>query len=176
VKDKYGYETWQQEEITRVIRGLFQPGVSLKPATLAEDFGGTDCHYIVNNSCPLQLRARFNRPAFAADSDVTFRVTEPAMMLAGTYAPLALFVWFHAHHIVAGRLIDIYRLFNLQPWIEDRPLIPNKDGSRPFYQVTIGELHNIGALLRIYDGNVWATATLGGEARLNTILRQRKSP
>ena len=166
----YHYEPWVYEEILRVSRGLFRPGIPLKQVSRQADLGGIDAEYCVNHSCPLALRARFNRPPGAADCDITFRTTEPSMMAGGTYAPLALFVWFVEHHIVAAKLVDIERMYlRLNPPFSQRPATSNGDGTG-FYCVDITELHAARALLRLYDGQVWATAILGGELRLDQIL------
>lgn len=170
----YLYEPWQAEEIQRVVRAMLAVHITLKRAPLQEDFGGVDVHYIVNHNVGLQIRSRFNRPAYAADIDITFRVTEAPMMDAAKYAPLAAFFWFQDHHIVAGRLVDIYRMRDrITPPLISRVPCRNGDGTA-FHVVTMAELHEAGALLKIYDGNVWATATLGGDARLYRILNQRR--
>jgi hypothetical protein len=166
----YVYEPWQAEEIQRVVRSMLAVHIPLKRAPLHEDFGGVDVHYIVNHAVGLQVRSRFNRPAYAADYDITFRSTEAPMMAKATYAPLAVFFWFQNHHIVAGRLVDVYRMRDrLTPPLLARPHCENGDGTA-FQVVTIAELQDSSALLKIYDGNVWATATLGGDARLYRIV------
>ena len=168
---KYQYEPWVYEEIGRCIRGLFTSGISLRRATLTEDFGGVDVHYVVDHNTPLALRCRFNRPAGSADCDITFRETEPPMIKARTYAPLAVFFWFVEHHIVAGKCIDIYQMADkLEPPLEDRAVCPNRDSGPGFYSVPISELHQARALLKLFDGTVWATAVLGGEQRMTRIL------
>jgi hypothetical protein len=172
---KFQYEAWVYEEIGRCIRGLFTSGISLRRATLNEDFGGVDVHYVVDHETPLALRCRFNRPAGAADSDITFRETEPRMIQAGTYAPLAVYFWFVDHHIVAGKCIDIYQMAEkLEPAFADREVCPNFDDGPGFYSVPVSELHEARALLKLFDGTVWATAVLGGEQRITRILERRR--
>ena len=169
-KPNYQYDDWVNEAIVRCVRGLLLPGTPLKRATLQEDLGGIDQHYVVNQNVPLQVRARFNRPAFAADSDVTFRTTEPAMISARRYAPLALFVWFVDHTIVAGKLIDVYWMEQrLAPPLAQHPICGNGDGTA-FHIVTVPELQAIHAVLKIFDGCHWATETLQGQMRLQRIL------
>jgi hypothetical protein len=176
MQPNYHYDDWVNEAIQRLVRSLFPPGTPLKRVSLQDDFGGIDFRYEVHHSVPLQVRARFNRPAYAADSDITFRTTEPAMITAHTYAPLALFVWFVGHVIVAAKLIDVYGMAaRLTPTLADRPRISNGDGTG-FLVVEMGELHAVSAVLRLNDGQVWATATLGGEMRMNRIVSQWKPP
>jgi len=167
----YHYDDWVYREIERCMRiGMLPPGISLKLATKQEDVGGIDATYVVNHKVPLQIRARFDRPAYAADCDITFRTTEPAMMDKRTYAPLALFVWFVGNHIAAAKLIDIYRMAeSIQPKLGDRPAIPNGDGTA-FHSVTIPELLQASAWLRNFDGETWNTPSLGGQMRLNMML------
>jgi hypothetical protein len=166
----YLYPEPIKAEIRRCLRGLIPPDLPLKEASLAEDLTGTDVHWVVNQTMPLAVRARFNRPAYASDSDVTFRATEPAMIAAGTYAPLAVFMWFIEGKVVAAKAIDVYRMHEkLVPPLQDRFMYSNGDGTA-FCAITIAELHTARALLRQYDGQVWATAILGGEQQLNRIL------
>ena len=169
----YMYETWQAEEIQRVVRAMLAVHIPLKRAALHEDYGGVDVHYVINHQVGLQVRSRRNRPAYAADIDITFRTTEAPMMAKGTYAPLAVFFWFQDHHIVAGRLVDVYRMHDrLTPSLIGRPVCENGDGTG-FQVVTMAELQGASALLKIYDGNVWAVATLGGDARLYRIVNHK---
>lgn len=167
-------------ELSRCIRGLFTTGISLTLATRDEDVRGVDLHYKVDHALDLQVRCRFDRPAYASDSDVTFRDTEPAMIAAQTYAPVALFAWFSHERIVAAKLIDIYRMAaKITPPLRERIAYPNRDGGHGFHVVEIGELHNARALLKMFDGSNWNTPILGGEARLNQILaasRKRREP
>ena len=55
--------------------------------------GGVDAVYFINHRCKLQIRVRRDRPHYAADEDIAFRTTEPAMIAAVTYSPLAFFLW-----------------------------------------------------------------------------------
>ena len=144
----------------------------IKKATLKEDFGGVDAHYTVNHHCALQIRCRMNRPAKAADIDITWRITEPPMMRARTYAPLALFLWFKNGYAEAGKLVDVYRMVdNLEPSIFARPL--HDYGSRgKFYVVGIPELFACDALLMLGGRDSWAAARLGGERDTVAILKK----
>jgi hypothetical protein len=178
----YRYPEWVEQEIRRCCRmGLFPPRTALRPATFHEDVTGTDDHvWIVGvNRVPLQIRVRYDRPAMAPDIDITFRHTEPAMIAAGTYAPLALFIWTitNTRQIVAAKLIDVYRMASkIQPSLTERALTLNLDESSAFLAVGIGELYAPAALLRTFDGMNWNTPTLGGEARLNRILESYRAP
>jgi hypothetical protein len=173
---KYQYDERIQNEIKRCLRGLFDPGIQLRPATKQQDFGGVDVRWIVDRDVELQLRVRFNRPAYASDSDITFRTTEPAMIAAHTYAKLAVFMWVRDDQVKAAKLVDIYRMAErLQPTLKERlEYAEENDDGTAFIAVEISELHHVGALLRIYDGNVWATSVLGGELRLNRILNEHR--
>lgn len=167
---KYEYEDFVYAELARVLKGLFPPRTPLQRASRERDLAGIDAEYLVNDCCPLALRVRFNRPAWAADADITFRTTEPRMIADQTYADLAVFAWFTGHQCVAAKLIDVYRMAErLEPPLTERPPFQNRDGTR-FVFVEIAELHQTHSLLRLYDGHVWATAMLGGEVRLNQIL------
>jgi hypothetical protein len=171
MKTAYHYDDPIEDEIRRCLRGLFVVGTPLTRATKPEDVRGVDAHYVVDHRMDLQVRARFNRPAYAADSDITFRTTEPPMILAHTYAPVAVFVWFMDRYIVAARLIDVYAMAErIDPALGARHAFANGDGTA-FHTVEMSELFKANAVLRIFDGNVWATSTLGGEARLNRLLQ-----
>lgn len=168
---KYDYDTDVRHEIERAVRAAIPlPRVNLTRASLADDFGGIDAVYTVNQSCKLQLRCRFNRPAYAADSDVTFRTTEWRMIAADTYAPLMLFLWLRAGHVVAGRLVDVYRMADrITPTLKERPPTSNGDGTS-FVVVTIAELQAAGALLRMGDDDHWIAGCLGGNVRTLRII------
>jgi hypothetical protein len=173
VTGEYTYDARTWDEVERMCRDALPGGSVLKPATLAEDFGGIDATYSVNHRCALQIRTRHNRPAWASDSDITFRDTEPAMIAAGTYAPLLLFCWLRGGFGVAGKLIDIYRMAErVDPPLHARLVRRNFNGNHGFLTVTIAELHTAGALLRQGDRDSWATATLGGQQRLERILNR----
>src|SRR4030095_12080388 len=166
----YQYNPLEDAEIRRCLRGVIPPHMSIKQASLTEDFGGIDAHWVVNQRVPLQVRVRRNRPPYAADIDVTFRTTEPAMMAAETYAPLAVFMWFVDGHVAAAKVVDVYRMFkHLDPPLATRFAQENGDGTG-FHVVTIVELVAVRAMLRQYDGQVWNTPILGGEMQLNRIL------
>lgn len=168
---QYDYPPWAEAEINRVIRNALTVGETLKRVSLEDDLGGIDAQYVIQQTCPLAVRARFNRPAWAADIDVTFRTTEPRMIRNRTYAPIAFFAWFLDQRIVAAKIIDIYRMAEtIAPSLEERLSVANDDGTA-FLCVEIAELHKAKALLRLYDGNHWTTQVLGGELRLQRIIR-----
>jgi len=145
-------------------------GTRLEFADLKSDLGGIDATLLCNYRCPLQVRTRMNRPIYAADVDVTFRSTEPAMMKAVTYAPLALFLWFRAGWAEAGKLVDVYRMYeHLTPPLAERERRPNRDGTS-YMLVRIGELHDAQALLRQGGRDNWAAAHLGGDIATQRIL------
>jgi hypothetical protein len=171
---RYGYNDHTWAEIHRMARLALPHGSTLKRATLREDFGGVDAHYMVNQCCPMQVRARFNRPIGAADIDVSWRETEPAMIAANTYAPLALFVWFMDDYAEAGKLIDVYRMAaEADPPLDRRPVRRTRNGN--FLTVTIAELHDIGALLMLGGRDRWAPARLGGERDTTRILAKARA-
>jgi hypothetical protein len=172
-QDRYGYDDHTWAEIHRMARLALPHGSTLKRATLGEDFGGTDAHYIVNHCCAMQIRARFDQPIYSADKDVTFRATEPAMIAAGTYAPLALFLWFQDGYAEAGKLIDIYRMAErLDPPLDDASRFHDYGRRGRFYTVAIWELVKTGALLMQGGRDRWAPDRLGGERDTVRILKQ----
>lgn len=178
---KFDYSPTIKREIERVLRhGVFAVGTPLRPVSQQDDFGGIDALYVVEQYCPLQLRCRFNRPYGACDADVTFRETEPAMMLNGTYAPLAVFFWFNQDdRIIAGRIVDVERMIaglaaKGEPLNAADRRQSNFDGGPGFYCVGIGELHDARALLKTFDGDHWATETAGGQMRIRQILAAAK--
>jgi hypothetical protein len=170
--DRFGYDDHTWREIERMARLALPHGSILKKAPLPEDLGGIDAHYVVNHRCPLQLRTRFDQPHYSPDKDVTWRVTEPKMIDAGTYAPLALFLWFKDGYAEAGKLIDVYRMAaNIDPPLGERPI----NGSRRnglFHTVDVPELHATGALLMLGGRDRWAPARLGGERDTVRILEK----
>jgi hypothetical protein len=167
---KYAYDEQIQREVERMARLAMPHGTRLEFADLKSDFGGIDATMLCNYHCPLQIRTRMNRPIWAADADVTFRTTEPRMMVAGTYAPLALFIWMRDGWAEAGKLVDVYRMFEqIDPPLGEREKIPNGDGTF-FHVVTIGELHDAQALLRQGGRDQWAAAHLGGDVMTQRIL------
>lgn len=174
ILSKYEYTGQIQAEIEHMVRlAIPLPRVLLTRATLGEDLGGIDVHYMINGRCPLQIRTRFNRPAYAADIDVTFRSTEPSMMAAGTYAPLALFIWVRGQYARAGKLIDTATLYDYYP-LEDPDKFTresNNDGTS-WLAVTIPELVKARALLRQGDEREWAAARLGGNQRVLDIIKR----
>ena len=166
---RYEYSASVQAEIEHMVRRAIPAPVRLRKATLAEDFGGTDIHYMLNATCALQVRCRFNRPIWAADKDVTLRTTEPPMIAARTYAPLILFLWFREGYAKAGKLVDTYQMAGKLDL--ERPSTPNGDGSS-FIVITIGELVESSSLLRQGDDHDWAAACLGGNQRTLRILNR----
>lgn len=173
---RYDYSPQVQAEIEHMAKLAIPGRVRLTKASLPQDFGGIDVVYQVNGKCPLQIRVRFNRPYFAADSDVSYRTTEPAMILADTYAPLHLFVWVRDGWAVAGKLVDVYRMADrIHPALADRPVIPNGDGTG-FHVVEIAELVKVGALLRQGDRDEWAAAVIGGNERTQRLVDQADPP
>jgi hypothetical protein len=168
---RYQYADGIAEEVRHAVRrAIGVNGARIQSATLSEDFGGVDLHYMINQRCPIQVRSRFNRPVYAADRDVTFRGTEPSMMGRGTYAPLMLFLWFRGGRIVAGKLVDVYRLHqNASPPLVERPRTSNGDGTS-WLSVTVSELHATEALLRLGDADGWTAARLGGNRDTQRII------
>jgi hypothetical protein len=169
---RYDYDPQTWAEIEHMARKALPSGVRLKRAALEQDFAGVDCDYVVSDRCPLALRVRFDRPIYAADSDVTFRATEPAKMAAGTYAPLILFVWVNRGFAKAGKLVDVYRLhLRADPPLDVRATEANGDGTS-WLAVGIEELFATGALLRHGDRDGWAASCVGGNDRTRRIIEQ----
>lgn len=166
----YDYSPDVIEQINRTLRDALPSGTVIK-APLQADYGGVDYTFTANHRVPVAVRCRFDRPHNAQDKDVTFRSTEPAMIRAGTYAPLELFAWFKQHRLIAGRVVDVYRMAtHINPPLGERPVISNGDGTG-FIVVTMGALHDADALLRIGDPQGgWATACIGGMRRIEHIF------
>jgi len=152
-----------REQVSLALESMFH----LAPTDVATDKQGQDYHYQVNHCCPLAVRCRFDRPVDAPDVDVTFRHTEPAMILRGTYAPLALFLWFQSGVCVAGRLVDVYAMPSLLEREITWNVPPDKTG---FVTVTFDELRAERALLRVGDGRHYGNEYLGALAALRRIL------
>src|SRR4029077_4338429 len=172
----YSYDEHTWLEIERMARLALPHGSILQRATLQDDFGAADAHYTVTHRCKLQLRARFNRPAYAADMDVSWRVTEPAMIAKRTYAPLALFIWLRKGYAEAGKRVDVYRMADrINPPLADRP-VEDYGSHGCFHLVTIAELHEAGALLMLGGRDRWAPARLGGERDTVRILERDEEP
>ena len=166
----FQYDPDEWREIEHATRLAMPHGTILQKATLNADFGGIDATMMCNYRCPLQIRTRKNRPRQAPDIDVTFRSTEPRMMAKHTYAPLMLFLWMWDGYVEAGKLVDVYRMYDhVRPPLEQRERIGNGDGTS-FLCVTIGELHDAGALLRQGGRDNWAAAHLGGDMATQRIL------
>ena len=167
---RYQHDDQIKIELERMVRDALPRGCVLQTVDLARDFGGVDVVYRVNHRCDLQTRCRFNRPWGAWELDVTFRETEPAMIERGTYAPLAVFVWFQDRWAQVGRLVDIYRMDErIIPPLLGRPV--HHSGNGNFVTVTIPELVGADALLRGGDRNGgWATWATDGERRLARLL------
>ena len=105
---RYEYSAHDWAEIERAARRAFPTGTRLHRVSLEADFGGVDAVYRIDHRCDLQIRVRRDRPAYAADEDIAFRKTEPAMIAAGTYAPLAFFLWMKDGFVEAGKIVDVY--------------------------------------------------------------------
>jgi hypothetical protein len=173
--NKYGYTEQEWAEIEHMARLAIPGRAVLQRATLPEDFGGVDIHFKVDYHCDLQIRLRKNRPAYAADRDVTFRDTEWRPIQQGTYAPLMLFIWLTKGFAVAGKLIDIYRMDEeITPPLRERESTPNSGDETGWVAVEIVELVRARALLRQGDRNEWAAAALGGNERTRRIIDHSK--
>ena len=152
-----------REQVSLALESMFH----LAPTDVPTDKQGQDYLYTVNRCCPLAVRCRFDRPVDAPDVDVTFRNTEPTMILRGTYAPLALFLWFQSGVCVAGRLVDVYAM----PSLLDREITWNVPPDHTgFVAVTIDELKAERALLRSGDGRHYVNEYLGALQSLRRIL------
>lgn len=174
---RYEYTLQVQREIEHMIKQAIPGRVRITKADLQADFGGIDVVYQINGKCPLQIRVRFDRPHYAADTDVTFRVTEPAMIAADTYAPLMLFVWLRQGWAVAGKLVDVYCMADrIRPPLTARPVIPNGDGGPGFHAVEIAELVKASALLRQGDRDSWAAAVIRGNERTTRLVERAGAP
>lgn len=168
---KYDDHTWA--EVHRMARLALPHGSNLKRATVPEDFGGVDVRYIVNHCCDLQIRCRFDQPIYSADKDVTWRSTEPAMIAAGTYAPLALFLWFRDDYAEAGRLIDPYRMAaEIDPPLDDPSRFHDHGSRGRFYTVEIWELVKCKAALMNGGRDRWAPTRANGERDTVRILKK----
>jgi hypothetical protein len=173
---KYEYDVHTWAEVEHMLRKAMPSTSRIVRADLPDDIAGVDATYIVDGRTPVAIRVRYDRPAYAADIDVTFRTTEPAKMAAGTYAPLILFTWITAGFAVAGKLIDVYRLYHsADPALGDREQHPNGDGTF-WFAVPCDELHATRALLRHGDRDDWAASTLGQNERTKRIIRDWRRP
>ena len=172
----YDYSPDVIEQLERVLRGALPSGTTIK-APLEADFGGVDYTFTASYRVPVAVRCRFDRPYNAQDKDVTFRSTEPAMIAAGTYAPLELFAWFQKHRLIAGCIVDIYQMARrVRPPLSERHVTGNGDGTG-FIVVRMGELVDADALLRTGDPQSgWGTACTGGMRRIEHILKTWKAP
>lgn len=152
------------------MRRFFARGSRIERTNLKSDFAGVDYVYMVNHHCPVAVRHRPDRPAFAARIDITLRDTEPAKIAAGTYAPIAIFVWTRQGLGVAGRGIDVYRMHEqVTPPLKERIITPNGDGSG-FLTVGMDELDRIDAILRIGDRDTWVSVPLDADRRIKHIV------
>jgi len=172
----YDYSPDVIEQLGSTLRYALPSGTAVK-APLEADFGGVDYTFTASYRVPVAVRCRFDRPYNAQDKDVTFRSTEPAMIAAGTYAPLELFAWFQKHRLIAGRIVDIYRMAGrVRPSLDERAVTGNGDGTG-FIVVRMGELVDADALLRTGDPQGgWGTACTGGMRRIEHILATWKVP
>ena len=173
--NRYDYSPDVIEQLARTLRYALPSGTPIK-APLEADFGGVDYTFTASYRVPVAVRCRFDRPYNAQDRDVTFRSTEPARITAGTYAPLELFAWFQHHRLIAGRVVDIYRMAErVRPPLSAREVIGNSDGTG-FIVVSMGELVDADALLRTGDPQGgWGTACTGGMRRIEHILQTWKA-
>lgn len=159
-------------EVRRQIEAMLKQALSIvavriKLADLTEDYGGVDVHYLLND-VPCQVRARFDRPPNAHTVDITFRNTEPAMIVDGTYAPLMLYAWFWRGDAKHGHLIDPYAVQNHRR-INSYDL--NDCGERGrFYAVPMGDVLEGKAWLRTGGPEGWTTMCTGGLQRVQRML------
>jgi hypothetical protein len=167
--DRYAYSDLEWAEVGSMVRRAVPVGYRIQRSDRLADFAGVDATLLVNGRCPIAFRIRRSWPATSPDQDVTFRDTEPAKMTAQTYAPLILYCWFRGGYAVCGKLIDVYRLRQLDPRLSTRDVTRNPDGTG-FHVVTIAELVAIGALLFQGDRESFAPACLQARVRLAKIL------
>jgi hypothetical protein len=169
----YGYQPAVIEAVDRCLRESPLANPRIRKAPLARDLGGIDLEYVVNQTIPLQVRCRFNRPIDAPTVDIAFRQAEPRMIDAGTYAPLLLYVWLVGQRsywtIRYGRLVDIYRMnAAIDPRLKDRPFHLRTN----MRVVRIAELQDAGAELYVCgeSGRPWVPAGPAGDDDLRLIL------
>jgi hypothetical protein len=171
MSDLFTYDDLVMQDLEWCVKMLLGPTTHLRRATQEQDFGGTDGLLVANHCVPIQLRARFDRPPASEDCDITFRNTEPAMIAAGTYAPLSVYAWFRAKRLMAARCVDVYRLAAcIDPPFSGRAWQPNRDRVHTFCTVSFAELWDARALLKIFDGHWWATGNGDGQQRLMQII------
>ena len=171
----YNYPPWVYPEIEKNLRIAMPGGLRITRATRAQDVRGVDLIYQAA-SAAIQVRCRFDRPIDAPWIDITFRTTEPRMMAARTYAPLALFLWCDSklQVVMIGFLVDIYRMVERMPHltqIDEEQIISNGDGTE-FFCVPTEQLIRHRAILRNGGRRGWATLAIDGDRRLETILEQ----
>lgn len=165
---KYQYAPEVRRQIEAMLKqALSFVGATIRLADLTEDFGGIDIHYRIND-VDCQVRARFDRPHNAQNKDITFRATEPAMITAGTYAPLMLFVWFWNGDAKAAHLIDPYAIHNRLK-IDSYELHDCGPRGR-FYAVPMTDVYEVDAWLRTGGPDGWHTISTGGLARAQRLL------
>jgi hypothetical protein len=166
----YQYDPDIEAEFMRALRTFFPSGTRIDKVPREADYGGVDVLYQVNYRCPVALRWRPDRPANAANVDITLRSTEPAKIAAHTYAPILIVLWTRNRLTVATRGIDVYRMADrVSPPLATRECQPNGDGTS-FLTVGIMELLACEAILRWGDRNAWVTVPLDGLARIEQIL------
>jgi hypothetical protein len=173
----YEYSEHELKEIDHMARmAIPLPRVVLQKAPLQADFGGVDAVWMINGRCPLQIRCRFDRPAYAPERDISFRETEPAMIRRETYAPLFLVVWLRDEYAVQGKLVDVYRMAErIDPPLEQREVRPNRDGGPGYILVNISELVDTRSLLRNGDRNGWVPFRTGGDVDAQRIIARAGS-
>jgi hypothetical protein len=168
---RYDYDQRVWAEIEHMLRMALPTNSRLERAPLEDDFGGVDAVYLIDQRTPVALRVRYDRPAYAADIDVTFRTTEPRKMEQHTYAPLILFIWIKDGFAKAGKLVDVYRLYHsIEPPLEDREPHDNHDGTF-WIAVMIEELVATRSLLGQGGRDKWAPAALAGDERTKRIIK-----
>jgi len=170
---KYGYSVPVEHEIGHMLSMAMRAFDRTVHATLQEDFGGTDFHYLIGD-LPVQARARFDRGQHFHGVDITFRSTEPAMIAAQTYAPLMLVVWLEGGLAELGYLVDIpsldraMRRGTIPPFDQRLPVV-NRDRTR-FYVVQHAELDIARSLIAVGDRYSWTRT--GPADRVTRIINK----
>ena len=169
---EYADGTWREIELLLAL--ALPPSSRLVRSEKQEDYAGTDGVYYVGASVPVAVRVRYNRPPYAPDVDVTYRITEPAKIAAGTYAPLLLFAWINDGVAAHGKLVDVYRWYNAT---RDANRVTTSNGDRTaWFPVPIEELYATRALLRQGNRREWGEAWYGATDRVADIVATYKAP
>ena len=167
----YPESTWREIEI--MLPMAVPVRSRLERSDKPEDYAGVDAVYYVDASYPVAVRVRPNRPPYAPNIDVTYRITEPAKIAAGTYAPLLLFVWINDGIATHGKLVDVYGWYNRTRDIQ-RAVQSNGDGTA-WFPVKIEELYATRGLLRQGDRREWAPAWYGANEQTQRIIDRHKT-